>query len=89
MSNNTPDYKNDLVFIKEKSKNKDEQIENLMNFITIEAENTLRLCKNVKDMKDCTDVKLNVAEYCLQYNNNLRELLKMLGKVKENGSIEH
>lgn len=69
--------------------NKNAQIENLMNFITIEAENTLRLCKNIKDMKDCIDVKLNVAEYCLQYNNNLRELLKMLGKDKENGSTEH
>ena len=66
--------------------NKDEQIENLMNFITIEAENTLRLCKNVKDMKE---VKLSVAEYCLQYNNNLRELLKAFGKVKENGSTKH
>lgn len=69
--------------------NKDEQIENLMNFIKIEAENTLCLCKNIKDMKKCTEVKLTVAEYCLQYNNNLRELLKMLRKVKENGSTEH
>lgn len=69
--------------------NKDEQIENLMNFITIEAENTLRLCKNVKNEPSCTEVKLKVAEYCLQFNENLRELLKMLGKVKENGSTEH
>ena len=69
--------------------NKDEQIENLMNFITIEAENTLRLCKNVKDMKNCEEIKLNVADYCLQFNNNLRELLKVFGKDKENGSIEH
>ena len=69
--------------------NKDEQTENLMNFITIEAENTLRLCKNVKDMKNCEEIKLNVADYCLQFNNNLRELLKVFGKDKENGSIEH
>ena len=69
--------------------NKDEQIKNLMNFITIEAENTLRLCKNVKDMKKCDEVKLSVAEYCLQYNKNLRELLKAFGKVEENGSTEH
>lgn len=69
--------------------NKDEQIENLMNFITIESENTLRLCKNIKDMNNCEEVKLTVAEYCLQYNNNLRELLKAFGKVKENGSTEH
>lgn len=69
--------------------NKDEQIENLMNFITIEAENTLRLCKNVKDMANCEEIKLNVADYCLQFNNNLRELLKVFGKDKENGSIKH
>lgn len=69
--------------------NKDEQIENLMNFVTIEAENTLRLCKSVKNMTDCNKVVLTVAEYCLQYNNNLRELLKAFGKVKENGSVEH
>lgn len=69
--------------------NEAEQIENLMNFIEIEAENTLRLCKNVKDITNCGEVKLKVAEYCLQYNNNLRELLKMLGKVEENGSTEH
>lgn len=69
--------------------NKAEKIENLMNFITIEAENTLRLCKNVKDEQNCVEVKLKVAEYCLQFNENLRELLKMLGKVKENGSTEH
>lgn len=64
-------------------------IENLMNFITIEAENTLRLCKKVKDMKNCEEVKLTVADYCLHYNNNLRVLLKAFGKVEENGSIEH
>lgn len=69
--------------------NKDKQIENLMNFITIEAENTLRLCKNVKDRQNCEEIKLIVANYCLKYNNNLRELLKIFGKVKENGSTEH
>lgn len=69
--------------------NKDEQIENLMNFITIEAENTLRLCKNVKDMTNCEEIKLNVADYCLQFNNNLRELLKVFGKDNKNGSIKH
>ena len=69
--------------------NKDEQIENLINFITIEAENTLHLCKNIKYMKNCEEIKLNVANYCLQFNNNLRELLKVFGKDKENGSIEH
>lgn len=69
--------------------NKDEQIENLMNFITIEAENTLRLCKNVKDMQNCNEVKLTVADYCLQFNNNLRELMKVFGKDKKNGSSEH
>ena len=51
--------------------NKDEQIENLMNFITIEAENTLRLCKNVKDMQNCEEIKLTVANYCLQFIQNL------------------
>ena len=69
--------------------NKDEQIENLMNFITIEAENTLRLCKNIKDMNKCEEVKLKVAEYCLHYYSILRELLNIFGKVKENGSTEH
>lgn len=69
--------------------NKNEQIENLMNFISIEAENTLHLCKNVKDMTNCNEVKLTVAEYCLQFNNNLRELMKIFGKDKENGSSEH
>lgn len=69
--------------------NKDEQIENLINFITIEAENTLRLCKKVKDMNNCDEIKLTVANYCLHYNNNLRELLKGFGKVEENGSTEH
>lgn len=71
------------------SDNKDEQIENLMNFITIEAENILRLCKKVKDMKNCEKVKLIVADYCLHYNNNLRVLLKGFGKVEEDGSTEH
>ena len=69
--------------------NKDEQIEILMNFITIMAENTLHLCKNVKDMKNCVEVKLTVADYCLQFNNNMRELLKAFGKDKKNGSSEH
>lgn len=69
--------------------NKDEQIENLMNFITIEAENALRLCKNIKDMNNCNEVKLTVAEYCLQFNNNLRELTKAFRKDNENGSSEH
>lgn len=69
--------------------NKDEQIENLLNFITIEAENALRLCKNVKDMNNCNEVKITVAEYCLQFNNNLRELMKVFEKDKKNGSSEH
>ena len=69
--------------------NKDEQIENLLNFITIEAENALRLCKNVKDMNNCNEVKITVAEYCLQFNNNLRELMKVFEKDKKNGCSEH
>ena len=69
--------------------NKVEYIENLMNFITIEAENTLRLCKDVKILESCAEVKLKVAEYCLHYNSNLRELLNTFEKVKKDGNIEH
>lgn len=69
--------------------NDKEQLENIMNFITITSENTLKMLKDVKDMKSCNEIKLFIAEYCLKYNNNLRELLKTFGKVKENGSTEH
>lgn len=69
--------------------NDKEQLENMMNFVTITSENTLKMLKEVKDMNSINEIKLTVAEYCLQYNNNLRELLKAFGKVKENGSTEH
>lgn len=69
--------------------NDTEQLENMMNFVTITSENTLKMLKEVKDMNSINEIKLTVAEYCLKYNNNLRELLKAFGKVKENGSTEH
>ena len=69
--------------------NDKEKLENIMNFVTIIATNVLTLAKECKDLTECNAIKKKVADFCLSFNNNLRELITHFEKEEENGSIEH
>ena len=69
--------------------NDKEKIENLMAFITNASNNTQVLINKVKDCENLTQVKLEVAEFVINYSKNLQELLTIFDKEEQNGSIEH
>lgn len=69
--------------------NEKEKNEIFMQFITVAMENSLKLVKNIKDIDNVKDIKLEVCQYTLQFAENIKDLGLTLQKDKEDGSIEH
>lgn len=66
------------------------KLDMMQSFITNCAQNIAILLSNIKEKGDnVNEIKVTVADYCLMFNRNLKELIKELEKEDENGSIEH
>lgn len=66
-----------------------EKNEIFMQFITVAMENSLKLVKNIKDIDNVKDIKLEVCQYALQFAENIKDLGLTLQKDNENGNTEH
>ena len=69
--------------------NEKEENEIFMQFITVAMKNALSLIKNIKELNNVKDIKLEVCQYAKQFAENIKDLGLTLQKDKENGSIEH
>lgn len=66
------------------------KLDMMQSFITNCAKNVTILLKNIKEKgDDINEIKVTVADYCLMFNHNLKELIKKLEKEDKNGSVEH
>ncbi len=66
--------------------NEKEKNEIFMQFITVAMKNALSLVKNIKDIDNVTDIKLEVCQYAKQFAENIKDLGLTLQKDKENGN---
>ena len=66
------------------------KLDMMQSFITNCAQNIAILLSNIKEKGDnVNEIKVTVADYCLMFNHNLKELIKELEKEDKNGSVEH
>lgn len=66
-----------------------EKLEILLSFITNCAKNVQILMKNIKDIEDVKELKIELAKYGIMFSRNLKELTNTLEENEENGSVEH
>lgn len=66
------------------------KLDMMQSFITNCAQNIAILLTNIKEKSDnINEIKVTVADYCLMFNHNLKELIKELEKEDGNGNVEH
>ena len=72
------------------NKEKVTKLDMMQSFITNCAQNIAILLSNIKEKGDnVNEIKVTVADYCLMFNHNLKDLIKELEKEDKNGSVEH
>ena len=66
------------------------KLDMMQSFITNCAQNIAILLTNIKEKSDnINEIKVTVADYCLMFNHNLKELIKELEKEDKNGNVGH